>query len=114
MYATVALGMLFVIIRAVYLHNSHIKPTLVARLANYNLLTLVRDSYDVYHSAAVWLIFTWVANTVIIINAIAGQSFSWVAVIATFISIVSTLVLFQDVYKEIENIRRKPSDYQWV
>ena len=114
MYIVVALGMVLILVRAIYLHNSHIKPSLVARLANYNLLSLIRDSYDVYHSAAVWLIFTWVANTIVIINALSGQSFPWVAAIATIASIVATLVLFQDVYKEIENIRRKPSDYQWV
>lgn len=114
MYLTVALGMVVILIRAIYLHNSHVKPSLVARLANYNLLSIIRDSYDVYHSAAVWLIFTWVANTVLIINALSGQTYSWVAAVATLISIVSTVVLFQDVYKEIENIKRKPSDYQWV
>ncbi|MFS8131183.1 MAG: hypothetical protein ACMG57_04345 [Candidatus Dojkabacteria bacterium] len=114
MFTIVALGMSLILFRAVYLHNSHIKPALVARLANYNLLSLIRDSYDVYHSAAVWIIFTWVANTIVVINALSGQSFTWIAAVATFISIIATLVLFQDIYKEIENIRRKPSDYQWV
>ncbi|MEO6728298.1 MAG: hypothetical protein ABIM99_00080 [Candidatus Dojkabacteria bacterium] len=114
MYLVVALGMAIVLVRAIYLHNSHVRPTLVARLANYNLLSLVSDSYDVYHSAAIWLIFTWVTNTIVIINTLSGQTLSWVAAVATVISLIATVFLFQDVYKEIENIKRKPSDYQWV
>ncbi|MEP7103964.1 MAG: hypothetical protein ABI721_04630 [Candidatus Dojkabacteria bacterium] len=114
MYMLVAIGMAVALGRAIYLHNSHVKPSLVARLANYNLLSLITDSYDIYHSATVWLLFTWIANLIVIINVISKQSFPGIAILVTIISIASTLILFQDIYKEIENIKTKPGKYQWV
>lgn len=113
MYFLIALFFTAVIIRAVYLHSSHIKPTLVAQLANKNLLSLIQNSYEIYHSAVIWLLFTWIANVIIIINALSGKTFGWVAIATTLTSVMLTIVLLQDVYREVENIKHNPGQYQW-
>ncbi len=113
MFITVALGLSMVIIRAIYLHNTHVKPTLVTRLADKNLLSLITTSYEVYHFAFAWLTFTVLANIIILINAIQGTSYIWVAVIATIFTSGLVVILLQDIYREMENIKKHPSKYQW-
>jgi len=113
MYAVLAIGFSVNIFRAVYLHSSHIKPTLVSRLVNKNLFSLIQNSYEIYHSAAIWLVFVLVSNVLIIVNAINGSTYPWLAVVTVIASALLTTVLLQDVYREIENIKHHPGDYHW-
>lgn len=108
MYIFVAIFFSFNIVRAIYLHNSHVKPTLITRLANSNLLKLIQSSYEIYHSATIWLIFMWVSNILVLVNVFAGNTFSWIGILVTL-----TSILLSDVYREIENIKRKPGTYNW-
>ncbi len=113
MFSLVALFFSATIIRAVYLHNTHIKPTLVVRLANRNLLSLVQNSYEIYHSTSIWLLFTWIANAVILVNAATGKTYGWIAIAASITSVLLTVILLQDVYREVENIKHNPGQYNW-
>jgi hypothetical protein len=113
MFSSVALLFIFVIFKAVYFHSSHIKPVLVTRLLNKNLFHLIQNSYEIYHSAVVWLLFSWLASVLTLINVIAGQTYAWIGIAAVFCNIVLTAVLLQDVFREIENIKHNPGRYQW-
>lgn len=113
MYFLIALFFTITIIRAVYLHSSHIKPTLVTRLANKNLLNVIQNSYEIYHSAVIWLLFTWISNVLILVNVAAGKTFGWIGLAATLTSIMLTVILLQDVYREVENIKHNPGQYEW-
>lgn len=113
MFTFLAIFFTLTIIRAVYLHSSHIKPTLVVKLADKNLLNLIQSSYEIYHSAAVWLFFSWVATIIVLGNVVTGVTFSWVGIFCIVSSIILTAILFQDVYREIENIKHHPGSYKW-
>lgn len=113
MFSVIAVIFSAILIRAVFLHSSHIKPTLVTKLANKNLVNLIYSSYDIYHAGAITLIFTWAATILTFANVVTEQTYAWVG-IATFIaSIVMTVLLLQDVYREIENIKKNPGSYEW-
>jgi hypothetical protein len=111
MYLVLAIFFSVSIIRAIFLHGSHIKPSMVMKLANNNLLGLIQSSYEIYHSAIVWLLFMWVSNVLLVVNVLSGNTYVWIGIISTLISILLTTVLLQDVYKEIENIKQKPGKY---
>ncbi len=113
MYTVLAIIFSLNIFRAIYLHNSHIKPTLVTKLADNNLLNLIKDSYEIYHSATAWLGFTVLANAVILVNVINGVTYLWVGILTVIISALLTVLLLQDVHKEIENIKKHPGQYNW-
>lgn len=113
MFIFIAVGFSITIFRAIYLHTTHIKPTLVSKLANKNLLSLIQNSYEIYHSSFVWLLFTWIANVIIVVNSLAGRTYGWVAVVSVVSSMILTAILLQDVYKEVENIKHKPGEYIW-
>lgn len=113
MYFTLALLFSFSIFRAVYLHSSHIKPELISSLATKNLLDLVRGSYEIYHAASVWLTFTIIANVIIIVNALNEQTYTWIAIACTATTVALAVILLQDVYREIQHIKKHPGDYSW-
>jgi hypothetical protein len=114
MYLLLAIGTGIILFRSIYLHSTHIKPSLVARLAKYNLLTLIVSSYEVYHQAVAWIIFCWIAFLVNLSNVISGKSDWYVVGISIVVSIILTAILFNDIEKELVNIKSKPNGYDWV
>lgn len=113
MYVFIALFFSFSVIRAVFFHASHVKPSLVIKLANKNLLNLIQSSYKVYNYAFVWLLFAWIGNILILVNVTRGTTYLWVGIVVTISSIVLSVILLEDLYKEIENIKNHPGKYKW-
>ena len=111
MFAIVALGFTVNILRAIFLHNSHISPQLLNKLASKNLLSLIKNSYEIYHAASVWLFFLWICQAIVLTNALNNSIYSWVGMMTLLISILLTIVFFQDVYKEIEYAKQHPGKY---
>jgi len=113
MYFALASLLTFNIVKAVYLHNTHLRPNLILQLARRNLLSLITGSYEIYHSCTVWITFTWIANILILINVLTERTYIWIGLICTISTLVLTWVLAQDVYREIDNIRKHPGEYSW-
>lgn len=113
MYGAIAGYFSIVIVRAVYLHDSHVKPTLIAKLANTNMLKLIQSSYEIYHNASISIVFLWIANLIILFNSSRGYSYTWIVLLSLSSSLALTTVLIMDVYREIDNIKKKPGSYNW-
>lgn len=113
MFIVMAIFLSFNIFRAVYLHNTHVDPKLVNKLAKTNLLGLIQDSYHIYHQAVSWLIFGIIANAVILTNVFSGTTEIAVGLAATVFTLLITAILIQDVYKELDNMRKHPGKYFW-
>jgi len=112
MYLLVAAGFSFVLLQATRFHDTHIKPALLIKLSNLNLLNLVKSSFDIYHYAAIWLLGIWLTTSLIVLNAAFGKTESWVALVTIVGSVIFTSILLQDVYKEIELARKNLGKFQ--
>ncbi|MCA9385032.1 hypothetical protein KC717_00125 [Candidatus Dojkabacteria bacterium] len=93
--------------RATHLHNSHIDPKLVVTLAKLNFLGLVKDSYKIYHTAAVWILFSLVAIIFTSYNVIVGTTAGWVIIIGLLIFAGITVALIRDIEDEIARAKKK-------
>lgn len=113
MFIVMALGFSFYLLKAVFLHNTHVKPSLVIKLAGKNMLGLIQNSYQIYNKAFVWLIFLVLVNILILINTITGLTHFWIFSICTITTIVLSCVLIQDVYKEVRSIQNNPGKFKW-
>jgi hypothetical protein len=111
MYLVVAAGFSVVLLQATHFHDTHIKPSLLIKLSNYNLLGLVKSSFNIYHLAAIWLVALWLTSGLVMLNAAVGKTEGWVGITCVFASIIFTSILLQDVYKEIEIARRNLGKY---
>ncbi|MBL8014656.1 MAG: hypothetical protein JNK26_00500 [Candidatus Doudnabacteria bacterium] len=106
MLLCVSIGFSFVLVQATKFHDTHISPRLLVKLSNNNLMGLVKSSFDVYHTASIWLIFSWLALLSVGINIAAGKTEIWLGVIGLAVNSVLTAVLLQDVYSEIDLTRK--------
>lgn len=107
MYGCLFLSFSFVLVQATFFHDSHITPFTLSKLAANNLLDLIKDSFNLYHEASIWLIFIWSASIIILINSILGSTYSWIAVLSVVGSLIVTVVLVRDVGKEIRVAKSK-------
>jgi len=99
-------GFSLYVARAVFFHDSHVSPKILTRLAANGLLGLVKDSFEIYHRASVWLIFLWLSNITILINVLIGKTYTWVLLVGFVASILLTVILLRDVAYEI-NLAKK-------
>jgi hypothetical protein len=103
MYIVIALGSTFIIARAHFFHESHISPNLHAKLSNLSLEKLVAPSYHLYHQAAIWITFLWLATGFLLVSTIVMKITSpIVSIIAFLISANLSWVFTRDIEREIE------------
>lgn len=102
MFLGVALGMTVILVQALYLHDSHISPKMVNELAKKDLLSLIRSSFELYHSGVIWLAFLWMATILILINALRGMTDIWALLVSTVFSISYSIIFLKDLFTEIE------------
>jgi hypothetical protein len=92
----------FILVQATQFHETHIQPKLLISLHNRNLLGLVQSSYQIYHTATVWLIFMWLASGVIWLDVFFSATQAWVGILAVVAATIFTSILLQDVYREVD------------
>jgi hypothetical protein len=102
MFAIIIIGFSIVLMQALVFHDSHISPSLLSKLANKNLLGLVKSTFEIYHKAAVWTIFVWISVLLIFLNTLASKTELWVLVFALITTIALNVFLLRDVASEIE------------
>jgi len=102
MFAAVAAGTIIVILKAHFLHESHIHPKLHARLIALNLERLVQSSYHLYHQAAIWLIFLWLSVGFLTLSSITKITYPQITLAAFLIAANLSWVFALDLEKEIE------------
>lgn len=112
MYIFVAAGFSFVLMQATFFHDTHVRPATLVKLSNYNLLGLVRSSFDIYHLAAIWMLGLWLTTALINLNAAFGRTELWVGFTAVAGSLLFSAILLQDVYREIELAKKTLGQYQ--
>lgn len=111
MYFVLAVFFSLNIFRAVFLHTSHVNPKLVRKLIEKNMMDIMRGSFEIYTSASIWLAFSLLANLLIFVNVFQGNTYLWVGGVTLVSTVLLCLILFQDVYQEIKNIKKNPSKY---
>lgn len=94
-------GLLWIIFRAVHLHDTHISPKLVLRLLSWDLTRLVTSSVDVYHQAIVWLSYLWLFVLLGIVHAVAGLAYGWTTAIGFTIAAFLTWLIIADIEREM-------------
>ena len=101
MFVIISIAMTFVLIQAIYFHNSHISSKTISRLAKYNLLGLIRSSFQLYHAGVVWLGFLWISAVVIFINYYQSITELWVLLISLLFCISFSIIFIRDLFLEI-------------
>lgn len=106
MYMIMAIGFSIVLILATHFHDTHIKPQLLMKLTNHNLLGLVKSSFDIYHTAVIWITFIWLTSAVVWVDIAMNKTYLWVGLVTVAANIFFSIMILQDVYNEIDMSRK--------
>lgn len=98
---TILVGFLGMLIKAHWLHGSHISPKLSSTLVQKQLTGLIVGSWELYHQAVVWLAYLWIALILFSWQALFGVSPWWLAISGAIVALILTWLLIADVEKEI-------------
>lgn len=98
---TILVGFLWMLIKAHWLHGSHISPKLSSTLVQKQLTGLIVGSWELYHQAVVWLAYLWIALILFAWQALLGVSPWWLAIGGAMAALILTWLLVADVEKEI-------------
>jgi hypothetical protein len=100
MYLVVLAGFTWVLVKAHFLHDTHLPPKLAGRLAKLKLWHFVQTTFEIYHQAVVWLSFLWLTTLVIFIYTVVGGSVVLVLA-ALALSSAATFLYTKDIEVEI-------------
>ena len=106
MYGLLAIGMSIILIQSSYFHDSHVDVNAVSKLADYNLLGLIKSTYELYHWGFIWTLYLLIGTIVIMVDYFAGRADLWALIITSLFSIFSIMILVKDVYNEIETAKK--------
>lgn len=102
MMSVLLIGLGYVLMKSLFFHDSHIKPTTTSRLFSLKAQSLVQNSYEIYTQGAVWLSYAYLLLIVSGIMTMSGLLYKWVFYSILGTTLVTTLLLVIDVEDEIQ------------
>lgn len=102
MYLVVFVGFCMTLVQAYFLHESHVSPKTYRKLMDMKLTNFVKDSFEVFHHAFVWLILIWISTLIIIVSALSGDTYLWIAALTSLLTIILTVLLAKDYEDELK------------
>jgi hypothetical protein len=111
MTGLLVLGLGYVVIKSLFFHESHIKPTLTSRLFSLKAESLIQNSYEIYTQGAVWLTYSYLLLIVSGVMALSGLLYSWVFYIIMGVSTLTTLIFIFDLEEEIKIKKSDREEY---
>ncbi len=112
MLASVLGGLIWVVVKAHVFHDTHVTPSLSAKLYNSNMQGLIHNSETIFSQAFIWLSYAWLLTIMFGVQsfyALSYWSVFWFSLIA---SVVATVLLVVDVEREVSP--KKNTDNQVV
>ncbi|MEI6886871.1 MAG: hypothetical protein WCK31_01385 [bacterium] len=106
MYGVIFIGLVVRIIQARFLHNEHISPRLLTKLAENNLLTIVKTSFDIYLEGSIWLAFSWLAWFIVFINFVLELNSLGFCLSILLVQILATTIFFRQINREFEESKK--------
>lgn len=105
------IGLFYVLIKSIFFHDSHIKPTVTAKLFSIKAESLIQNSYEIYTQGAVWLTYAYLLLTVSGIMVMSNLMYIWVFYVITGVTLLATLLFVFDVEEEIQIKKDKDVEY---
>lgn len=102
MFVVAVVGLLWVLVRAYHLHDTHISPSLVLSLLSWNMSWVIGTSHELYHQGIVWLSYIWLITLMVAVHAFIGLSYVWELLAMLMVSAAVTWLFIADVERELQ------------
>ena len=107
MLGGLAVGLMHILIKARVFHDTHITPSMAAKVFGLRLSSLIQGSFDLYSQGAIWLSYMFLLTAVCGIMNYFSMIYSWVFYISVSLLVVFFYIFAIDVEREIEASQRK-------
>lgn len=107
----IAIPTLYILIRLTLFKSAQENPRTIVKLTKLNILKWVTSQKSNLISMIVWTMFLWIISGIIISSSIAGQTFSWIGILAGVFSLLSTLGLLRTFESETAKIYPEEHNY---
>ena len=106
MLVVLAVGLVYILIKAFLFHESHITPHLTIKLFQMRLVSFIQNSFELYSQGVIWLSYLFLLVGAIGVLAFTGLVYKWVFYSGLILGLISTAILVIDVENEIELKKR--------
>lgn len=115
MIVILILGLIYILIKSLAFHDSHIKPSLSAKVFSLKIQHLIQGSFHLYSEAAIWLSYAYLLLLFSGIMLVSKLLYNWVFYMAAGVTLVSTILFILDVEEEIKIKRsdKGESEYEY-
>ncbi|MEI7603776.1 MAG: hypothetical protein WCJ19_02035 [bacterium] len=102
-------GAVLTLLKLFYLHPTHIKPSVVLKLAKSDKLHYIQSTFHLYHEAIVWCVFLIVADVIILINYVQNLTYNWILGFSMICTLFLVFILVRTIDRDlsIKNIKYK-------
>ncbi len=111
MVVIVTIGLLFVLTKSLFFHDSHITPGLSVKLHNYKMRSMIQNSYDLYTQGSIWLSYCYLLMIVTGFMFYFKLIFPWVFYVSVVLSVVTTVLLIIDIEEELHILKKNVPIY---
>ncbi len=101
MVVILIIALLHNLLKAYYFHNTHITPSLTAKLFTMKLSSLIQSSMDLYSEGVIWLSYAYLMTGVTALMAMYSLAYGWVFYTSLILTLVSSVLFIVDVEKEL-------------
>ena len=105
------IGLGYVLIKSIFFHDSHIKPTTTSRLFSLKAQSLIQNSFEIYTQGVIWLSYAYLLLIVAGIMTMSGLLYKWVFYTIFGTTLLTTLLLVLDVEEEVEISKNNKEEY---
>lgn len=95
------LGLLYILVKAWFLHESHVTPKMTAQVYHYRAQNLIQGSFDLYTQGTIWLSYSVLITLVTGIFAFYGLAQIWVSYFSFALTVLAGYFLLVDVEQEL-------------
>lgn len=111
MVAILLVGLLYVLIKSIVFHESHIKPSVTSKLFSLNVHSLIQNSFELYTQGAIWLSYAYLLLIVNGIMTLSSLMYRWVFFITLGSTILTTVLFIFDIEEEIKISKESGNHY---
>lgn len=111
MIIILVVGLLYISLKSVLFHETHIKPDTSAKLFSLRMSALIQSSFDLYTQGAIWLSYCYLLMFTSGLMAYFGLMYAWVFYVTIALCILASVVFILDVENEIKISKNKSPVY---
>jgi hypothetical protein len=101
MILSLGAGILYILLKSIVFHESHVSPGVAARLFSLRLPSFIQNSFELYSQGVIWVSYLYLLLLISGIMIVFELIYSWVFFVSLVFAVVTTALLVLDIEKEM-------------